>query len=179
MRPTCGVHVVWRHFVPELSTSFSYVSWSVLWLHHQFVTDVTAWLMNPNPSCSKNRKLKEKEKKSKIKMKSKNQIKSTVNNLDSLVIKSSNLKRRNFLLLLNNNLSEIESVYIKVGPWLQHFSFSNLLCAWDIWAITNYTLIRVYCLKFFPKEEFKYLYRFYSIKSRWHILYKCRQFNKY
>jgi len=40
----------------------------------------------PNPSCSKNRKLKEKEKKSKIKMKMKNKIKSTVNDLDNLLL---------------------------------------------------------------------------------------------
>ena len=89
MRSTCGVHVVWRHFVPEPSTSFSYVSWSVLWLCPQFVIDVTAWLMNPNPSCSKNRKLKEKEKKSKIKMKSENKIKSTINDLDICYVRHS------------------------------------------------------------------------------------------
>jgi len=60
MRPTCVVHVVWHHFIPEPFTPFSWVPWSVLWLHHQFVTDVTAWLITPNPSCSKNRKRKNK-----------------------------------------------------------------------------------------------------------------------
>ena len=54
------------------STSFSQVSWSVLWLRHQFVTDVTVWLINPNLSCSKNRKWKRKEnKENKIKWKGK------------------------------------------------------------------------------------------------------------
>ena len=62
MRPTCGVHVVWRHFVLVPSSFFSWVPWSVSWLRHQLVTDVTAWLITPNPSCSKNRKRKEKEK---------------------------------------------------------------------------------------------------------------------
>ena len=36
-----------------------------------FVTDVTAWLINPNLSCSKNRKLKEKKMKNKIQGKEK------------------------------------------------------------------------------------------------------------
>jgi len=44
--------------VLEPSTPFSQVSWSVLWLCHQIVTDVTMWLINPNLSCSKNRKKK-------------------------------------------------------------------------------------------------------------------------
>jgi len=37
--------------------------------------------------------------------------------------KSSNLKGRNFLQLLNNDLSEIEPAYTKGGPWLQQFGF--------------------------------------------------------
>ena len=41
-------------------TKFCYVLWSVLWLCHQIVTDVTAWPINPNPSYSKNWKLKNK-----------------------------------------------------------------------------------------------------------------------
>ena len=85
MRPTCVVHVVWHHFIPESSTPFSQVLWSVLWLHHQLVTDVTAWLIKPNPSCSKNRKEKKKKKKNKIKWKEKIKMKSTVNDLDKTV----------------------------------------------------------------------------------------------
>jgi len=46
-----------------------------------------------------------------------------------LTFKLSNLKGRNFLQLLNNNLSEIEPAYMKEGPWLKHFGFSNSLCA--------------------------------------------------
>ena len=42
-----------------------------LWLCHWFVTDVTAWLINPNPSCSKNRKWKIKKKKKKNKVREK------------------------------------------------------------------------------------------------------------
>jgi len=71
MRPTCVVYVVWRHFIPEPSTPFSQVPWSVLWLCHQLVTDITVWLINPNPSCSKNRKEKKNKNKNKIKWKEK------------------------------------------------------------------------------------------------------------
>ena len=84
MRPTCVVHVVWRYFIPEPSTPFFQVLWSVLWLCHQLVTDVTAWLINPNPSCSKKRK----KKKKKVKWKEKIKMKSTVNDLDTLVTKT-------------------------------------------------------------------------------------------
>ena len=84
MRPTCVIHAVWRHFILVPSTSFSQVPWLVLWLHHQFVTDVTVWLINPNPSCSKNRKRKRKEKK--IQEKEKIKTESTVNDLDNPLI---------------------------------------------------------------------------------------------
>ena len=69
MRPTCVVYVVWRHFIPKPSTPFFQVPWSVLWLCHQLVTDVTVWQINPSPSCSKNRKEKKKKKKNEIKWK--------------------------------------------------------------------------------------------------------------
>ena len=61
--------------VPEPSTSFSQVLWSVLWLHYQIVTDVIAWPINPNPSCSKNRKHKIKLNKKLNKIKEKEKIK--------------------------------------------------------------------------------------------------------
>ena len=63
MRPVYIVHAVWRHFILEPSTLFLQVPWSVLWLCHQSVTDVTVLLIDPNPSCSKNRKEKKKKKK--------------------------------------------------------------------------------------------------------------------
>ena len=86
--------------------------------------------------------------------------------------KSSDLKERNFLQLLNNNLLEIEPFYTKGGSWLKYFGFSTQ-------AINNHVLIDEYCLRFLSREEFKCLYRLYPIKSKYHILYKCRQFNKY
>ena len=83
MRPVCVIHAIWCHFILVSSTSFSQVPWSVLWLRHQFVTDVTAWLINPNPSCSKNRKLKEKKTKNRIQEKEKIKTEFTVNDLDT------------------------------------------------------------------------------------------------
>ena len=35
MRLTCGIYVVWHHFVPKPFTLFSQVLWSMLWPHHQ------------------------------------------------------------------------------------------------------------------------------------------------
>ena len=96
-----------------------------------------------------------------------------------IIFKSSNLKERNFLQLLNNNLLEIKLSYIKEGLYLKHFGFSNLLCTHATQAITNHTLIKEYCLRFFPREEFKCPYRLYPIELRHHILYEYRQFNKY
>ena len=87
-----------------------------------------------------------------------------------------NLKERNFLNMLNNNLSNIESSYIKGGPWIKNFSFLNSLYTW---AITNHAPIKEYQFIFFPREEFSCLYRVYPIKTRCHILYDCRRFNKY
>ena len=54
-----------------------------------------------------------------------------------------------------------------------------MLCVRAIGAITNYTLIKEYCLRFFPREPFTCLCREYSIKSRNHILHNCRRFNNY
>ena len=60
-------------------TKFSYISWSILWLCHQIVTDVTLWPINPNPSYSKNWKLK-----NKLKIKIKNKRKNKINQVHFL-----------------------------------------------------------------------------------------------
>ena len=96
-----------------------------------------------------------------------------------MTFKSSDLKRKNFLYLLNNNLSEIRPFYIKEDLWIKYFSFSNLLCAHAIRAITNPIPIEEYHLRFFLREEFKCLCRFHPIKSRCYIFYKCKRFNRY
>jgi len=91
----------------------------------------------------------------------------------------SDLKRKNFLNLLNNDHTIIKPSHTKGGLWIKQFGFSNLLCIWATWAITNHALIGEYWLRFFPREEFSCPYRFYPIKSRCHILYNCRRLNKY
>jgi len=96
-----------------------------------------------------------------------------------ITFKTLDLKRKNFLNLLNNNLLDIKPFYIKGGPWIKKFSFSNLLYAWTTWAITNYAPIREYWLRFFPREKFSCLCEVYLIKSRHYILYDYRRFNKY
>jgi len=77
-----------------------------------------------------------------------------------------NSKGRNFLDLLDNDLNSIEPSSIKKGPWLQHFSYSNSLCARSTRAITNHAPIGEYQLKFFPNKEFAYPCDFYPIESR-------------
>ena len=54
------------------------------------------------------------------------------------------LKRRNFLELLNNELNPLELSAIKDSPWLQHFSHSNLLYARATQVIINHTSISEY-----------------------------------
>ena len=96
-----------------------------------------------------------------------------------ITFKLSDFKERNFLHLLNNDLSETKPSYMKGGSWIKHFGFSNLLYAYTTRAITNHALIGEYCLRFFYREEFKCSCRFYSIKLKYHILYEYRWFNKY
>ena len=69
-----------------------------------------------------------------------------------------------FLNLLNDKLNDIEPFYIKEGSWLQSFEHSNGLCAYVLRAITNHALIGKYGLRFFPREEFKYLCSLYPIE---------------
>ena len=92
--------------------------------------------------------------------------------------KLSNLKRRNFLNLLNNDHSNIKPSYMKERLWIEHFRFSNSLCTQATQAITNHALIGKYYLLFFPREDFSCPYRLYPIKTRCYILFDCRWFNK-
>jgi len=61
-----------------------------------------------------------------------------------MLFQASDFKGRNFLDLLNDNLNPIEPSSIKGGPWLQHFSHSNSLCAHSTRAITNHAPIGEY-----------------------------------
>jgi len=53
-------------------------------------------------------------------------------------------KGRNFLDLLDDNLSTIESMYSKEGSWLKYFGYSNLLYTRATKAIVNYFFIGKY-----------------------------------
>ena len=88
-------------------------------------------------------------------------------------------KGRHFLNLVNNNYEDIKLSYIKGGPWLQAFRYSNLLYTHATRAITNHALIGEYWLRFFPNKEFKCPCRNYPIESRRHILHDCTRHNGY
>jgi len=92
---------------------------------------------------------------------------------------ASDYKGKNFLELCDDNLFPLIPSTIKGGLWLQHFGHLNTLCTRATKTIINYAPMREYHLRFFPKDNFSYLYSLYSIKSRRHILYKYRRFNKY
>jgi len=67
----------------------------------------------------------------------------------------------------------------KEGPWLKCFGHSNLLCARALRAIVNHAPIGDYCLRFFPREEFKCSCGLYTIETRQDILHECRRYNNY
>ena len=96
-----------------------------------------------------------------------------------MMFQVSDLKRKNFLDLIDSNNNLLEPLYIKDGLWLQNFGHSNSLCMRASRAITNYVLIGKYRLRFFLNEEFKCPCGQYSIKSRCYILYEYKRFNKY
>jgi len=96
-----------------------------------------------------------------------------------MMFQASNLKGNQFLDLLDNENNIIELSYVKGGSWLKTFSHSNSLYAHATRAITNYTLIGEYRLRFFPRKEFKYPCGIYPIESRHYILHKCGRFNGY
>jgi len=87
-------------------------------------------------------------------------------------------KRKIFLKLFDDNLKPFKQFTIKGRLWLQYFGQSNSLCT-RTRTIINHAPIRKYRLRFFPMEEFTYLYSVYPIESRYYILHKCKRFNNY
>ena len=96
-----------------------------------------------------------------------------------MFFQAADTRRRNSLDLLDDNLNPIEPSNIKDSPWLQYFSYSNLLCARAIRAIINHTSIGKYWLRFFSKEDFSCPCGMYPIETRRYILHKYNRFNKY
>jgi len=88
-------------------------------------------------------------------------------------------KERSFLNLVDGNYEDIKLSYIKGGPWLQAFGYSNLLCTRATRAVTNHALIGEYYLRFFPNEDFSCLCGNFPIESRRHVLYDCKRHNEY
>lgn len=84
-----------------------------------------------------------------------------------------------FLELCDDDIQPIIPSIAKGRPWLKYFGHSNSLCVRASRAIVNYTPIDEYWLKFFPRKKFECPYSLYPIKSRWHILHKCRRYNNY
>jgi len=80
-------------------------------------------------------------------------------------------RENHFLKLLDNDYLSIKHMYTKDGSWLSQISHSNSLCTKVTKAITNHIPIGEYCLRFFLKMNFEYLYRLYIIKSRQHMLW--------
>ena len=88
-------------------------------------------------------------------------------------------KGNHFLELLDNDNKPLEPTYSKGRIWLKYFGHSNSLYARATRAIVNHAPISEYRLRFFPREDFKYLYSDYPIKTRCYILYNCKRYNKY
>ena len=100
-------------------------------------------------------------------------------NIWKMTFQALDLKRKQFLNLLDDNNNIIEPFYTKGGFWLKVFGHSNSLCVYASRVITNHTLTGEYRLRFFSRKEFKCPCRSYPIKSRYHILYECSRFNRY
>jgi len=96
-----------------------------------------------------------------------------------MIFQASNTKEREFLEPLDDGSNIIKPMYSKESSWLKYFSHSNLLYVRALRAIVNHTPIGEYHLRFFPREEFTCSCGQYLIETRYHILYKCKQFNKY
>jgi len=96
-----------------------------------------------------------------------------------MTFQASDLKEKQFLDLLDENIIIIELSYTKGESWLKIFSHSNSLYVHASQAITNHTPIGEYKLRFFFREEFECSCGSYSIETRHHILYECDRFNGY
>jgi len=96
-----------------------------------------------------------------------------------MTFQAPDLKGWQFLDLVDNDDNLIEPSYSNRRSWLKFIGYSNLLYARVMRAIINYAPIEEYRLCFFPKEEFKCPYGFYSIELRWHIFHEYQKFNNY
>ena len=96
-----------------------------------------------------------------------------------MTFQASDLKGHQFLELCDEDNNSLEPLYFKSSTWLKYFGHSNSLCARATRAIVNHTSIGEYRSRFLHWEDFSCLCNDYPIKTRHHILYECRRFNKY
>lgn len=96
-----------------------------------------------------------------------------------MIFQASDYKGKKFLNPIDIDNLLAQPTYSKGSIQLKLIGYSNMLCVRATRAITNYTLIKEYCLRFFPREPFTCLCREYPIESRNHILHNCRRFNNY
>ena len=71
-----------------------------------------------------------------------------------MIFQVSDLKGNHFLDPLNDDLHNIESLYIKGDLYIKYFRYSNSLYTRTTQAMTNHTPIGEYHLRFFLKESF-------------------------
>ena len=83
-----------------------------------------------------------------------------------MTFQASDLKRKQFLDLLDDELNIIEPSYTKEGLQIKHFRHSNSSCARATRAITNHAPIGEYYLRFFPKEDISCSCRSYPTETR-------------
>ena len=91
-----------------------------------------------------------------------------------IYFQASDLRRKNFLDLNDNNSYSICPLYFKDGVWLKHFSHSNSLCAYITRLIINHTPIGKYKQRFFPNEPITCSYSNSPIETWSHLLYDCK-----
>ena len=96
-----------------------------------------------------------------------------------MTFQASDLRRHQFLDLVDDDNNSIESFYTNGGSWLKYFGHYNSLCARVMRAIINHAPIREYQLRFFSRKDFSCPCGFYPLKLRCHILHKCKRFNEY
>ena len=96
-----------------------------------------------------------------------------------ITFQASDSKGKYFLDLVDGDNNLIKPSYIRGGSWLKFFGHSNSLYARASRTIINHAPIGKYRLRFFPREDFSYPCRSYSIESKSYILHKCKRFNNY
>lgn len=95
-----------------------------------------------------------------------------------MCFQASNYREKNFLDLNNDGRNPICLSYSKGGAWLKYFSLSNSPCTYITRFITNHVPIGRYKQRFFTNKSIACSCGNTPIKTRAHILYDCKQYQK-